>query len=78
MAQPSASFLRYQAYLDAKGARPQPRPHWWRLVAARRHRPARPDQLAQVWEAWVAAHGGDEAAALGALAARHIDEGGAA
>lgn len=78
MAQPSASVARYQAHLDAKGRRPQPRPHWWRMLALRRHQPVRPDQLAEVWDAWLAAHAGDEAAALGALVAHHIDRGGAA
>lgn len=76
MAQPSASLPRYQAHLNAKGRRPPARPHWWRTNRLRQHRPVRPDQLAEVWDLWLQAHDGDVAAALGALVARHLDQGG--
>ena len=75
MAQGSASLPRYAAHLNAKGRRSQARPHWWRLIRLRQHQPVRPDQLGEVWDLWLAAHHDDVAAALGALVARHVDEG---
>lgn len=59
---------------DSTNRQRQRRPWSLTMSRIRRHEPDRPDRLIEAWTKWVAAHDGDEEAALGAILLVLLDE----